>query len=369
MFGRSLWYAIGLVTFLLDEAQQFGWYKFANKCYISGDALYLEAWKVDKCDNFTDTLIFDNCRIIKIEDDAFVDLDTTYLSLDNNNLKTIDDWLAPLTQLEYFSMNHNRIKKLEKKNFVQLKKLQLLSLTNNEINSIDLEAFVGLDKLQFLSLAHNQVKTIHTEYASVPNILQLDFSHNQIEHVQENAFKNCTKIGEIQLSYNNLKTLPDNFFLRSVLQRIYLTNNQLERADFLKDCVNMDTIDLSHNKFQELTFVNLLKLDTLYLHYNQLEHTTIKEIIANHSSTLRWISFNSNRLSCLGLVELWSDLQSGSITIMDNIDYKANVKINEIGCDTTPFTTSEKPSTTTTTSTAGYVFFYQKERLGNYEFL
>lgn len=329
---NSVLIAIFLVV-SVPNSTQFGWYRFDQKCYVSGDASYLEKWKVNKCTDYTDTLIFDDCLLELIEDDAFEDLKTTFLSLENNKLKEIGSWLSPLTELKFFSMSHNLLTKVSSRSFIQQKKLQMLTLSYNEIDRIEEDAFENLSKLDYIRLSYNKLKEVKNELRYLVNVLQIDLSHNLIENVHEDAFKNCTKIGEIQLSYNKLKTLPDNFYLKAILKRIYVSNNELERADFLKDCVNMDTLDLSHNKFSELTFINLLKLDTLYLHFNQLSHTTIKEIITKHSSSLRWISFNNNRLSCLGLVELWSELQSGTVKIMDKYNYKAKVKINEIGCD------------------------------------
>lgn len=358
-----------LLLLFFRDSNQYGWYPIDDDtCYVSGETLYLEAWKVDKCNNNTEKLIFDNCFIKKIDDDTFHNMDTKYLSLDNNQLTSIGTWLTPLIQLTFLSINHNRIKKLDYKNFIQHKKLQLLSLSYNEISTIDLEAFSSLENLEFLNLAHNNIKTIHNEYNSLPNILQLDFSHNRIEHVQEDAFKNCTKIGEIDLGNNNLKTLPNHFYIKSVLARIYIANNHLDNVNFVKDSINMDTLDISSNKYEHIADLNLPKLNTLYIHNNHLDHNVIKEILSNHSTSLKYISFNNNNLSCIGLVELWSELQNGDVKIMNEYDYRANVKISEIGCDTFSVADSRRTTTTTTPETA-YVFFYQKDRYShNYDF-
>lgn len=335
MIVKLLGFVVLLLIFV-EESQQFVFHRIdKNVCYTNGRMLYLESWKMVKCNNNTKYVIFNHCSLLKIDEDAFKNKTIEHLSLDDNELTIIDDWLKPLTQLTILSINHNRIRQLTSENFVQQKKLQILSLSHNEISGIDLKSFTGLDKLVFLSLSHNKITIIRTEYKTLSEIFQLDLSHNRIEYVQEKAFKNLQKLKELHLSHNNLKTLPNNFYAKSILKFLYLSYNRLENVDFIEDSIDLITLDLSNNKLRRLPNYKLPKLYSLYMHDNQLDFYGIKEIFLNHNDTLNYITFdNNNRLTCSDVIELWPILQNGLVKILNAYDYRENVEMREIECDT-----------------------------------
>lgn len=323
-----------IVTILIQETHQYAWHRFTNRCYMTGEVYRLEKWKVDPCENYTLALIFNNCRLVIIEDSAFSGVeDTEELSIENNYLKEIGTWLRSLTSLKFLRISNNAITRLRNGTFEAKAHLNVFIANRNKITAIESDAFnEDMLKLTFLDLSHNKLRNVQNEFRHLKELYHIDLSNNEITYVDEESLTSCVNLKEIFLSHNRLINLPDNFYDKTIVRRLYVAGNRLESTKFLENSTEMDTIDLSNNTLSKLCLNNMTKLDYLYLHDNRLNHNEISDTVMNMIDTLEHISINNNNFTCVGLIDLWFVLETFNVTVMNGYDYNGGTKIYDVGC-------------------------------------
>ena len=162
-----------------------------------------------------------------------------------------------------------------------LTNLQYLSLDRNRVNSLDEALFNGTKKLTKLTLYQNDLTVLPKELLKVLKHLEiLNLGKNQINLLDGNLFNETKNLTSLHFDYNNLVYLKNTLFSGlSDLHTLSLDNNKIIEihVEMLRDLVSLQVLALSDNRLKALSF-NLFqytrKLRVLNLSYNKLLNIT-----------------------------------------------------------------------------------------------
>ncbi|NXA16315.1 EPYC protein, partial [Sapayoa aenigma] len=136
------------------------------------------------------------------------------------------DAVPPLPRkTTYFYSRYNRIRKISRNDFVNLKNLKRIDLTANFISEIHKDAFRRLPQLQELVLRDNRIRQL----PELPSTLTfIDVSKNRLGHkgIRKEAFKDLNKLQHLYITDNNLDHIP--LPLPESLQALHLQNNNIQ---------------------------------------------------------------------------------------------------------------------------------------------
>lgn len=197
-----------------------------------------------------------NCALIDFDDDAFSSLENLKsLDLSQNHLTMIKlSWFAGLTKLESLDLSNNQLIVIEPGMFIGLRSLETLTIDNNKLVNLTAGAFEGLTSLETLSLQDNELSLIEEQSLEPLSALRKIY------------------LGGNQLSFSERSIHPSEPWRQSPL----LFNR------------NLETIDLSRNKINELFSDWMLlfpQLSKLNLAENQFEVLTLNELTGFGLST------------------------------------------------------------------------------------
>lgn len=216
---------------------------------------------------------------------------------------------------------------LQNNAFSNFKNVLYMDLSENHIVSLG-AAFRGLEQMDSLNLSRNHIETIK------PGVLQfsenksrlymLDLSYNLLTHLSEDSFVNVNNLRSLYLQGNKLNTLGDHFFAKfkhlnylnlccsnmgslrmtfkylPSLKELNLSYNNLKKVDISK-VKSLETIDLSHNDFEEIYFENFkgLPIVKVDLSFNKLKKLYIEDsaVASNASRPLVKLYLNNNDIS------------------------------------------------------------------------
>ncbi|NXL36285.1 EPYC protein, partial [Glaucidium brasilianum] len=125
----------------------------------------------------------------------------------------------------YFYSRYNRIKKINRNDFSNLKNLKRIDLTANFISEIHEDAFQRLPQLEELVLRDNKIRQL----PELPSTLKfIDVSKNRLgrKGIRSEAFKDLQKLQHLYITDNNLDHIP--FPLPESLQALHLQNNNIQ---------------------------------------------------------------------------------------------------------------------------------------------
>lgn len=227
------------------------------------------------------------------------------LDFSGNMFESIDVVTFPKS-IVYFSMDNNKLEKLDLKN---LNDIEELSVSGNKFRELCGEdcstnswlSLKGMMKLSKLNVSHNQISIVQNDtFAYTKNLSTIDLSYNSIVSLAKNIFNKLTRLLELRMSHNLLITLPntcplnymkyldvsnnriadvscDSFCSQQYLRRIDLSNNYIS---FLKDDTfskiqMLEWLDLSHNRINKLPAMlqnKMRYLRTLWLKNNSIDN-------------------------------------------------------------------------------------------------
>lgn len=103
-----------------------------------------------------------------------------------------------------------------------------LNLSHNNIESLTEDLFC-LQHLEWLNLAWNKLTIVPSSIDKLKRITWLNLANNKLLELPQ-SFGNLSYIVHLDLSCNKLsvRSLPRNFFDLSLLERLYLSDNDLE---------------------------------------------------------------------------------------------------------------------------------------------
>lgn len=133
--------------------------------------------------------------------------------------------------LKRLSIQKQRIKYVESRDFKNLGKLNYLNLNSNRIRFLPEKVFSQLSNLEELYLRLNWIEKLPEKVFSKQWKLKiLDLSVNNIQHFPEDVFSYIHNLKKLDLSFNKIATLPEYVFqnLRN-LEYIDLKNNRISK--------------------------------------------------------------------------------------------------------------------------------------------
>jgi Leucine-rich repeat (LRR) protein len=215
-----------------------------------------------------------------------------YLRFSNNLFKMIPNSIYNLHLLKYLDFSHNKLTHLSE-NIRSLSSLVELNLSNNDIALLP-EEIGGLKNLEVIYFSNNKLTCFPKSFGNLAKLKKIDFSCNNIEYIQANLgqlnlleelalFKNKIKEIEygaleplinlklIDLHINNLKGFS-NVPASSKLHSINLGYNKIEMLENLRNCPNLNDLDLNNNKISNfpMDILNLQNLKTLNITNNSI---------------------------------------------------------------------------------------------------
>nr|AAM97776.1 Toll-related protein [Aedes aegypti] len=160
-----------------------------------------------------------------------------HLNVANNRLEIIpDELLENTSELTFLDLSFNRLQNISAKAFASLDKLIELHLENNGILEIDLFAFSAVGNLQSIFLQNNHLQygdsSNKSPFQYLNNLRILNLKNNSISAILHDWNFNALQLHELDLSHNKftrLTYLNLHFISRDI--RIDLTHNQISRVD------------------------------------------------------------------------------------------------------------------------------------------
>ena len=187
-----------------------------------------------------------------------------YLSLKNNSLTEIPDFVNSLTTLEILDVTKNKLSILP--SLYNLDKLYHLSFQDNLISNIS-----NLPRnLQTLSGRWNKIKFITTKLPS--SLKKINLAQNRLQEIPVH-FGNLEQLEELNLYGNKLHKLPEVFTNLKKLKRLILRVNEIENLPrSFENLLSLETLDVEENKLTKLpSFENLEHLKFLNVSKNNLK--------------------------------------------------------------------------------------------------
>ena len=219
------------------------------------------------------------------------------LDLSRNKMAELDIVLAKscCPGLQTLKLSSSALSHITDGTFDGLLQLESLDLSNNDLIHLNLKnmAVVHLDishndlvevttnwsncSLQILDASHN--KLTMDVIASFPlcTMEKLNLAYNRISKLSEDSFSEACLLIELNLSGNNLSEMQSDVFMNQRhLEKLNLSTCGLTgvEAGFLNDLSALQTLDLSHNKLENISglFKNIPYLQQLILTDNRLHN-------------------------------------------------------------------------------------------------
>ncbi|MES1910398.1 MAG: hypothetical protein MHM6MM_002999 [Cercozoa sp. M6MM] len=147
-------------------------------------------------------------------DDAFT---ISALSLGNNLIDRVPEFVGKLQSLQSLSLTRNKITSVDAASFARNRGLQSIDLSRNKIDAIGAATFANLPRLTQLSLFGNELASVPRDMLAMPGA-----SARQVMQI-------------IDLGYNRLRMIPSDFLTDVVgtLQKLVLVGNDVADFNFL----------------------------------------------------------------------------------------------------------------------------------------
>lgn len=236
-------------------------------------------------------------------------------------------------------LSNNRIDRIEKQAFLNLKSLQNIDLSKNRLTTLIKDVFNDLISLKTLDLSNNRIDRMDDEvFAHMVSLQELRLNDNKLKVWNPNWFANNADMNKLEAERNLLETLPGNsFHSMEKLKSLLLRENRIEEihADAFKGLNDLSLLDLSINRLRKLhddTFAPFNGLASsrnrggsfsifggidvfaglwdLHLHTNNLTYFSdkmMKDLM--NTNNLKSFTFHSNPLQCACYMKIikWAD--------------------------------------------------------------
>lgn len=220
-----------------------------------------------------------NNKIYFVDKYAFYGLKwLEFVSLSNNNIKSICISYISSSFLKYLSLRNNSINSLYEKKLEEINFIETVDLGFNSIQELDLSLLfenTDLENFKHLFLNNNLIEKIRqSDFAYFTELFELDLSFNQLSSMETHAFRNLGHLNRLNLASNYLKELNSQIFMNLYQIRfLNLSSNYLECLDknLFSDMKYLIDLDLSNNKLKFIQadlFRSLSRLINLNLDFN-----------------------------------------------------------------------------------------------------
>ncbi|CAH0599912.1 unnamed protein product [Chrysodeixis includens] len=208
-----------------------------------------------------------SCRLIDVSHNMLeklfqIPISLGELNLSHNNLSEIKPGTWPsMNALLRLNLSDNQLgDSLVGDAFSSLLTLQALDLSNNGLSKPPWQALNTLTSLQYLYMQDNNLTSLgRSAFGNLPTMFHLDLSRNQLASIEPRSFNGMQQLLHLSLSGNRLESVTNEAFKGLVaLRHLDLSYNFLEKIDnkthgLLDDCLSLERVNLSHNKFGFLT--------------------------------------------------------------------------------------------------------------------
>ncbi|CRL07112.1 CLUMA_CG020109, isoform A [Clunio marinus] len=249
----------------------------------------------------------------------------TWVRIRVANIHLPVDLFAPLKNLEFLELGHNKLQTLEPGFLRNQQKLVHLNLWGNSLRNLSKNSFIGLEMVRELDLSTNNMEKLESDtFFHLVNLMEINLSSNNFSSLPARLFANNKKLKALKLLENRvplslpnkwlanlnslttvyikceLQNIPEDIFEGSHnIEIIHLANNAIENLpeNLLVNQNNLRELDLSGNRIPELydaVFLGCSSLKKLSLTRNRLK------IISNYSfkplSSLTHLYLNDNQI-------------------------------------------------------------------------
>lgn len=144
-----------------------------------------------------------------------------------------------------------------------------MNASNNQISRITSAALNDLDSLKLLDISNNKLTRLpDNQFASLAAVESINISQNQLTFIQPFTFTDL----------RTLKTLD-------------LSSNQLSTDHFLELVAQIKSINLQHNKYQQIDLSAFKLADSVYLNDNPWNCSWLFETLATKKHSMANIRF------------------------------------------------------------------------------
>ncbi len=171
-----------------------------------------------------------------------------YLSLRNNLLKEIPDSFKEFISLEKLDLYDNNLSSLPN-SIQELKSLLWLDLSKNQFADIP-EPILNLKSLQVLLIGGNYLITLPESLSNLTDLQQLYLRNNRFISFPE-SITNLSRLEYLNLSYNQISEIPESIGKLKNLIALALDNNKIKELKNLQDLIKLDRLYLHHNDLSE----------------------------------------------------------------------------------------------------------------------
>lgn len=191
-----------------------------------------------------------------------IPISLNHLNLAYNEISEIPDKTWPtMNSLLSMDLSYNKLRdNLQRGSFAGLLTLQQLNLEANEISEVPRDSLSELGTMQYLYLKDNNISTLpKAAFGNLPILFEVHLVNNGLSSVSPRAFDGLLQLLRLNMSNNLLRTIPNDAFHGLVsLRKLDVSYNLLSTLDnktngLLDDCLSLEEIDLSHNRFSFIT--------------------------------------------------------------------------------------------------------------------
>lgn len=227
-----------------------------------------------------------------------------FLSLINNHLKTLNNSLLFLNDLQMLLLSNNSIKTLNHE-LTGLKKLTWLYAEENQIETLD-DSLHKLSNLEHLALPKNRISSLGGSLHGLYNLEILNLSYNLLSELSDTEFQSLINLITLDLSHNQINSLGKSLTSLKKMQSLNLAGNQLSDIGGSFGCLNeLRNLDISGNRLENLDFFNIKE---------KPENCHFEE-----NNRLETIDITGNPLRCTkNVISIISNLILNNVTIIGN---------------------------------------------------
>ncbi|XP_019873483.2 insulin-like growth factor-binding protein complex acid labile subunit isoform X2 [Aethina tumida] len=284
-------------------------------------------------------LLLGGNQISRIDKDS-IPATISKLHLGRNQLRHLNGTLSDLTDLCWLFVNANKLDSLENELPRVAPNFRFLLASNNNLEKLpqQLKTFPNLESLFFAS---NRLTSLDGALSKSRKLVRVFLADNRINTITEDDFAETEMLESIILSNNQLTTLNNSLTNLKKLKYLNITYNLLTEFSF-QDIVGLelDTIDLSHNKISKLIgpAANLVEWNIKLLEL-KLDHNVLESLNGALSGLplLRKLGLSYNRLKMISPDDLIGldcltvlDLSHNQLTTLEEMSKTFLPKLSQL---------------------------------------
>lgn len=181
---------------------------------------------------------------------------------------TFDDVRDTIVRI---SLQKNRLNKLNKGVFNDLKHINEISLDSNHLGKLNEECFVNLPELETLLIRANHIDMIaEGAFKDLPKLENLNLYNNYLPEIPADALNSLLSLLDLTLSFNHIDKISESInLLLPNLENIHLDSNPFGTiTTFPKVSNSLKTLNLQFSfmsNFGKDTWKNVQSIEMLYI--------------------------------------------------------------------------------------------------------